>query len=154
MSTQSTNQPAALYLFAALSGVLVLAGASTGNDTLFGAGIVAGVAAIFVVLATKLRANAAQAAERQRIWAEGTPARARVVAIRATGSRINQDPRVALDLEVTVPGQEPYRVQLTALVSNLAVPRVQPDCSIDVRVDPQAPTHVVIDPGLTPPGLQ
>ncbi len=152
MSTQSTNQSTALYLFAALSGVLVLAGISTKNDYLFGAGIVSIVAAILATLALKLRESAAQAVERQRIWTQGTPARARIVALRSTGARINQDPQVVLDLEVTAPGQEPYRVQLTTLVSNLAIPRVQPDCQVDVRVDPKALTRVVIDPALTPHG--
>ena len=66
MSTQSTNQSTALYLFAALSGVLVLAGISTKNDYLFGAGIVSIVAAILATLALKLRESAAQAVERQR----------------------------------------------------------------------------------------
>jgi hypothetical protein len=33
-------------------------------------------------------------------------------------------------------------------VSSLAIPRVQPGCEIDVRVDPADPANLVVDPAL------
>ncbi len=150
MSTQPASQPTALRLSGALCAGLVVAGLATRNDYLFGAGIVAALIPLFMVLGNGLRAQAEKAAEQQRIWTQGTPTRARVVTLKPTGSRRHQNPQVELGLEVLPPGQEPYRVQLITLISLVALPRVQPESQVDVRVDPADPKRVAIDPALLP----
>lgn len=150
MSTQPARQFTASRLFGALCAVLVAAGLATRNDYLFGAGVVVLLVPLFLMFRDMARASAEKAAERQRIWTQGAPAQARVVKLRPTGSRINHDPQVELDLEVLAPGQEPYQVQLITLVSLVALPRVQPECQLDVRFDPADPKRVAIDPALLP----
>lgn len=150
MNTQPASQPTAIRLFGALCAVLVVAGIVAKNDYLFGSGIVVALVPLFMVLANMLRAQAEKAAEQQRIWTQGTPTRARVVTLKPTGSRRHQNPQVELGLEVLPPGQEPYRVQLITLISLVALPRVQPESQVDVRVDPADPKRVAIDPALLP----
>jgi len=65
---------------------------------------------------------------------------------------MNGHPKVDFELDVSVPGQEPYRVSLSALVSKLAIPRVQPGSEIAVRVDQNDRGEVLIDADLTPYG--
>jgi len=129
--------------------VLVIAGAVMKNNALIGAGVVLLVVTVGLTLTLKVRAGAARVAAEKQLWADGTPARARVVRIKDTGARINRHPKIEFDLEVTVAGQEPFPANLAAYISSIAVPRVQPDCTIDVRVDPNDRTRVVIDPDLT-----
>ena len=68
--------------------------------------------------------------------------------LKDTGARLNDRPKVELELEVTLPDQPPHRATVVAYVSPLAIPRVQPDCSLDVRVDPNDRTQVVVDPSI------
>jgi hypothetical protein len=53
---------------------------------------------------------------------------------------------------VAVPDREPYRLSTSAIVSKLAIPRVQPGCEIEVRVDRDDPENLVLDAALTPTG--
>jgi hypothetical protein len=130
--------------------VLVIAGAVTKNNALIGAGVVLLVVTVGLTLTLRLRAHGANKAAEQELWTRGTPARARVVRIKDTGARINRHPKIELELAVTVPDQPPFPATLAAYISTIAIPRVQPDCTIDVRVDPTDRTRVVIDPDLTP----
>lgn len=151
MTTTSTGPGRALFFIipGTLFWGLVIAGAVTANNTLIGAAVVLAVVTVIVNVTLKIRASAAAGAARADLWARGTPARARVVRLTATGARINHDPEVDLELDVTLPDQPPHRVTVRSFVSSLAVPRVQPDSTIDVRVDPADRTRVVIDPSLT-----
>lgn len=151
-TTSPTPGRALLVIPGTLFWVLVIAGAVTANNALIGAGVVLAVVTIGLMLTLKVRAGAAKAAADRDLWTRGTPARARVVAIKDTGARINREPKIDLQLAVTVAGQEPYPVHVEAYISSLAIPRIQPDCQIDVRVDPDDRNHVLIDPALTPGG--
>ena len=59
---------------------------------------------------------------------------------------LNQDPYVVFLLEVTPESGDPYRVNVTELVSQLAIPRIQPETVVDVHVHPDDRQFVVIDP--------
>lgn len=150
MSTHPARLPTAVRLIGALAAALLVAGIVTSKAALFDTGVVVGVVAVFMMLVDISRASAEEAAARRRLWTEGTPARARIVTLKATGSHLKKDPVVELDLEVLAPGQEPYRVPIRTVVSQLAIPRVQPECQLDVRVDPADPKRVAIDPALMP----
>jgi hypothetical protein len=151
MTTTTSAAPgrALLFIPGTLFWALVIAGIVTENSALIGAGVVLLVVTVVLTLARKLRAHAAESDAKKELWTRGTPARARVVRLTATGARLNHDPEVELELELAPPDQEPHRVTIRAYVSSLAIPRVQPDCHIDVRVDPADKTRVAIDPGLT-----
>lgn len=127
---------------------LIIAGAVTGNNILIGVAVVLAVVTIGVTLTQRARGGLALREARKALWTAGTPARARVVSLRKTGARINHDPQVDLELAVQRPGQSPYTVTYRFYVSQLAIPRVQPDCELDVRVDPADDSRVAIDPSL------
>lgn len=79
-----------------------------------------------------------------QIRAIGSPAKATVVAIWETGTRVNHNPVVGFDLEVHAEGRPAWRATTKALVSILAIPRVQPGAVLDVFYDPADPSRVAI----------
>jgi hypothetical protein len=123
----------------------VVGGLTSGSDLMAGIGF--GLAGFMVVsmIALGIRDASAASAERRRIWKNGTPAHARVISVVEVGGE--DTPEVDLDLEVGTP---PTRVKVRSLISRVAIPRIQPGCEIQVRVDPADGRRVVIDPGLTP----
>lgn len=149
MTTTSAGPGRALlFIPGTLFWVLVIAGAITKNNILIGVGVAMMIITVGLTIANRVRASVAQSDARKQLWATGTPARARVVALEATGSAINTSPQVDLELEVTLPDQAPRRVTFRVYVSPLAIPRVQPDCMLDVRVDPNDPSRIAIDPNI------
>jgi hypothetical protein len=113
MTTTTSAAPgrALLFIPGTLFWVLVIAGIVTENNALIGAGVVLLVVTVVLTLARKLRAGTPPRTTREKeLWTRGTPARARVVRLTATGARLNHDPEVELELEVALPDQEPHRV--------------------------------------------
>jgi len=131
---------------------LVGIGLATDDDALIGVAVVLLAAVFIVVIARKVKISSAEKKERQRLWNTGTEATARVIGIGTGGGGMNDHPMVDFELEVIAPGRAPYRVSTSALISKLAIPRIQPGCEIAVRVDPQAPDHLLVDAALTPYG--
>ena len=107
----------------------------------------AGVALV-VFIALKISDASAANAERQRIWKSGKPATARVIGIKEVGG--DDQPDVDLDLELRADGTPAMTVKVRSLIARLAIPRIQPGCEIQVKVDPADAKKVVIDPSLTP----
>lgn len=132
--------------------VLVLIGALNDQPALVFAAIGLLVVTFAIVAVTSLQASAKRTAERLRLWTTGTPGTAEVVRIGTDGGGVNGHPDIDFQLVVTVPGRPAYPVALTARVSTLAIPRIQPGCRISVRVDPTDPQQLVIDSELTPYG--
>jgi hypothetical protein len=147
-TTSAAPGNALIFIPGTLFWVLVIAGAVTGSNLLIGGAVALAVVTIVGVLVMRGKAAAREDAARAELWQHGTPTRARVVDLKTTGTRINQSPEVDLELEVTLPDQAPYRVTVRRYISVLSVPRVQPDCMLDVRVDPNDRTKVAIDPAL------
>lgn len=118
------------------------------SDALVGVALaLGGVIAVFAITVA-VRRSRARRAERERILDQGTLAKARIVSAKNNGA-MNNDPYVDFVLEVQPEGGEPYQVEYRTLVSQMAIPRVQPDTEIDVWVDPTDPNAVVIDPAFT-----
>ena len=122
---------------------LIVGGFVSDSNVMIGVGF--GLAGFMVVslIVLGIRDASAGNAERRRIWKSGTPATARVIALSDVGGEDN--PEVDLELEI-----HSRKVKVRSLISRLAVPRIQPGCEIQVRVDPADGAKVVIDPGLTP----
>ena len=80
------------------------------------------------------------------ILRDGTPAKARVLRIEPTGSSINDDLRVRIDLQVEPTGQEAYRAEVVTFMHPVHFPRYQPGALVDVRIDPEEPKDVVLVP--------
>jgi hypothetical protein len=149
-STAKTLVPAMVIAVGSMAfWTLVIIAAVEHDDLLVG--IALGLGAVVAVFATvvAVRRSRARRAARERILDQGTVAKARIVSARSNGA-LNNDPYVDFVLEVQPEGAgEPYQVVHRTLVSQLAIPRVQPDTEIDVWVDPTDRESVVIDPRFT-----
>ena len=80
-----------------------------------------------------------------KLMQTGEAAQGQILSIQETGTRINDQPEVAVALMVMRPGQAPYQVQTTVVVSMLMIPRLQPGMTVPVKVDPMNPQSVAID---------
>lgn len=148
-SVQKSPLPAMLLGVASMAfWVLVITAAVEESDLLIGIALALGAVVAVGAITVAVRRSRARSAQRKRILDEGTTAKARIVSAKNNGS-LNNDPYVDFVLEVQPEGGEPYRVEHRTLVSQMAIPRVQPDTEIDVWVDPDDPQAVVIDPAFT-----
>lgn len=127
--------------------VLVIVGAVMENDALVGLALGLGLVIATCAVAVAIRRSSARRAERTRILDQGTRSPARVVIAKSNGS-LNNDPYVEFVLEVQPEGGAPYRVEHRTLVSQLAIPRIQPGTVIEVYVDPDDSQSVAIEPSL------
>jgi hypothetical protein len=81
----------------------------------------------------------------QALLNSGTPGKATIKNFQDTGTLVNFNPQIVLDLEVNVPGQQPYEAQLTTAVPQVYLGRLQPGGTIGVRVDPTDGSKLAID---------
>lgn len=70
---------------------------------------------------------------------------ATVTQLASTGVMVNDGVQVALGLLVLLPGDVPVPVTTTTVVPMALLPQVQPGASVAVRVDPAAPSRVLLD---------
>ena len=75
---------------------------------------------------------------------EGAAATARVLRVKDTGNRFNDNPQVSLLLEVQPEQGEPWNVQVREVISVVELPRYQEGAVLDVRVHPDDRSIVVI----------
>jgi hypothetical protein len=80
----------------------------------------------------------------QHLMAHGVVGQGTITALRDTGMTVNDNPRIELDLTVTVPGREPYAVTHAQTISRLAIAGFQPGATVPVRVDPNDPAQMII----------
>jgi hypothetical protein len=83
--------------------------------------------------------------EASRLKQIGIPGTAQVLSLSDTGTTINDNPMVALSLQVQSPHHGSYQVQTTSIISRLVIPRVQPGGTVPVKIDPTNPQKVVLD---------
>lgn len=79
-------------------------------------------------------ATMAAMTDRASLAATGTPAQATVLDARATGTYVNFEPVVQLDLMVMAPSRVPFPVTISEVVPQLHLARLHPGASIGVRV--------------------
>ena len=109
------------------------------------------VHAWLVVLAVALLAGCGMVASvtgedvNREIRERGLPAEATVLSVADSGVRVNDDPVVELELEVTAPGRAPWRARTRQLVSIVALWAVQPGAHLQVRYDPVDPSRVAVE---------
>ena len=78
------------------------------------------------------------------LYQTGIQGSATVVSVADTGMFVNEAPVLLLELQVSVPGREPYTVTHKQLVSHAALANFQPGKTFPVRVSPQDPTELII----------
>ena len=76
--------------------------------------------------------------------ASGEAVTAQVLATRDTGTQVNMQPVLEIDLLVTRASQPPYPVTVRRLVPNGQLGLVAPGATIAVKVDPANPATVLI----------
>lgn len=85
-------------------------------------------------------------AEAKKLQESGVAADARILAIWDTGITVNEDPVIAMRVEVSRPDGSVYDAVIPkTLISRLDVPRFQPGGTVPVRIDPQDPLHMAVD---------
>jgi hypothetical protein len=82
---------------------------------------------------------------KDRLRVSGLKGTAKVVDVRDTGVTVNNSPMVNFDLEVTLPGQAPFRTHKRSVISRLSVGALMPGATIPVLADPNKPTSIVLD---------
>jgi hypothetical protein len=110
------------------------------------AALVACAVAVLALPGCGIRDHMTGETEARKIRAVGVAAPATVVQIWDTGVTVNDDPVVGFLLDVKPEGQAPFQAKTKALVSRLAVPRVQPGAQLKVVYDPKDTTRVALDP--------
>jgi hypothetical protein len=143
-----------MFVPGALMWGLIITGTVTGNTTFIGIGV--GVFAVFaaILITRKVKQSGVARKDRLRVWREGEPATAKIISIGTNGGGINDHPRVQMQLEIRREGRAPYQTHTSAIISKLAIPRIQPDCEIQIRIDPNDSTNVLVDAALTPYGYK
>jgi hypothetical protein len=79
----------------------------------------------------------------QELFRTGIRGKGTLVSARS-GMVVNEQPRMTLELDLEVPGQEPRRVKHTTLVSNFAAHRMQPGIVLPVYVNPRDPADILV----------
>lgn len=91
--------------------------------------------------------------EAARVLSIGQPAVGQVVSAQQTGTYVNNNPQIRLQINVTPHGGAPYQVQVTKVVSMFEIPQYQIGAQLDVRIDPANPANVAIAGPLQPVGM-
>jgi hypothetical protein len=134
--------------------------------TIFGVLVTLAIVAASTISARKMISGMlspllAQQAETKRLLTVGIPCAARVLHIDQTGTSVammgEQSYELRLQLEVLPPANSayrgmpaPYRAEMVSLVPMLMIPRVQPGCTIAVRVDPHDPRKMAFESATAP----
>ncbi|MEZ4371864.1 MAG: hypothetical protein R3B07_13605 [Polyangiaceae bacterium] len=129
----------------------VISGFAAHNDTLKGIGAAIMIGMVVVGLTMKAIQSSKESKAKRELEARGEPGSAKVLKISSRGGGINDHPLVQFELEVTFKGQT-YQALTEAIIDQLAIPRIQPGCEIQVIVDPEDRSSVLIDVDLTPYG--
>jgi Protein of unknown function (DUF3592) len=86
----------------------------------------------------------AQQAAAAQLATTGETAEAQVVASRDTGTQINLQPMLEIDLLVMREGQPPYPATVRQIVANAQLGLIAPGATVSVRVDPANPSTVLL----------
>lgn len=87
--------------------------------------------------ANSLMTNLADAARtRNELLAHGAEGLGRIVGLRETGTMVNYQPEVQLDLEVQGAQGQRFTTRCNAVISPMNLARVQPGATVPVRFDP------------------
>lgn len=106
------------------------------------AGALLAVAAFLCLLSVKISSQARVVAD---LLANGRHGTATITSMHQTSVYVNGQPRVVLELSVTLPGEPAYPVSLKLFVPMIYLGRLTDGRPLDVRVDPANREHVVID---------
>ena len=81
----------------------------------------------------------------REILKTGIPARAIIRQVWQTGTFVNMNPQVGLQLEVQPPTGSPYMAQVNVVVPMVNIPQFQPGVTLPVKISPTDPSKVELD---------
>jgi hypothetical protein len=84
-------------------------------------------------------------AQKQTLLQTGVPATVTILAMQDTGTRINDNPMLALTVNVEVQGRPVYQVMVQEIVPLIGLGMIQPGKQFAARVDPANAQSVAID---------
>lgn len=99
---------------------------------------IAAIAVPFIIIRRMNQNNQKRAEE---LMATGKQGEATILALQDTGMRINDDPCVAIVMEVRIPGYAPYQVQKTITLPLIRMSQVQVGSVVAVMADPTQPNN-------------
>jgi hypothetical protein len=67
----------------------------------------------------------------------GKQGTAKILKMSDTGVTINDNPRVKLELEISIPNYPTYLAQKTLVIPIINIPQVQPGLTVDILADPE-----------------
>ena len=79
------------------------------------------------------------------ILKNGIPARAIIRQVWQTGTFVNMNPQVGLQLKVQPPTGSPYMAQVNIVVPMVNIPQFQPGITLPVKISPTDPSKVELD---------
>ena len=77
----------------------------------------------------------------EALAATGTQGEATILSLQDTGTRINENPRVTMQLEIQMPYGAPYQVTKTMTVPLIRLSQIQVGSKVQVMVDMSDPTN-------------
>lgn len=83
----------------------------------------------------------------QQLQAGGIDGTAAVVSVTDTGGSLNDHPIARLELDVTLPGRQPYRTTIEQAIPRLQAGQIVPGAVVAVKADPQNPQAVALAGG-------
>jgi hypothetical protein len=86
-----------------------------------------------------------KASANQRIDETGLSGTGQVVGLTQTGMYLNNNPQIGMQLMVSVPGRNPYQVEVRQFVPLMLLGSIQVGSTLPLKVDQQNPSKVVID---------
>jgi hypothetical protein len=135
-----------VVVFFVLLGVAMLAGAVvmwlsadgvTAPGLEMGALILGGLGVFYLLLMLVLWLFVKR---RNRLVTTGRPAIATIISARDSGTMVNNQPRLVLEVEITPEdGGNPYRFETKKVVGHSSLAAMRPGASLPVAVDPQRP---------------
>ena len=81
----------------------------------------------------------------RQILQSGIPAQATIRQVWQTGTYINNNQQVGMQLEVRPPGGAPYVTNVNAVVPLVNIPQFQPGAVVPVKISPTDAAHVELD---------
>ena len=80
----------------------------------------------------------------QHLMTNGRVGQATITGVERTGTTVNGNPEVRIDLIVALDREPPYDVSVTQVISRLAVANFAPGATVPVRIDPDDRRQLII----------
>ncbi len=81
----------------------------------------------------------------REILQSGIPAQATIRQVWQTGTFVNYNPQIGMQLEVQPPTGAPYLAQVNAVVPMVNIPQFQPGVVVPVKIHPTDPSKVELN---------